>query len=287
MRTRFVLGLMITALGATACRGESKTSVAHRDFPAEAKALVEGLGALRTCRTDRDCTPIEPARTALLAPKVQDPAQASRDPSLAPPIEAACVLGACFGILTADNRTARQTVVTRLRLADQGVRDAAWPMLKKVLDGAESSPLRLAAVDGAGALLEAKPDAAGQCGEICLAIRRELATPDEHVAAAARLALGRAGDPTVTASLVADLKHGTELQRTEAVRALAPAVRANEAGVVSAVLDRLQDPSPVVAEAAVRALAPVVGQPAVRDELERLRDRTPHLAYVIDAVAIP
>ena len=287
MRKNQGLWLAIAVVATSACRGQAKAPVVHRDFQAEAKALVEGLGAMRTCRTDRDCTPIEPVTNGLLAPKIQDPAQNPRDPSVAPPVEAACVLGACFGILSADNRTARQTVVTRLRYADQGVRDAAWPMLKKVLEGAESSPLELAAVDGAGALLEAKPDTAGQCGEICLAIRREMATPDEHVAAAARLALGRAGDPTVTAALVADLMHGTELQRTEAVRALAPAVRRHDAEALAAVVDRLQDRSPVVAEAAVRTLAPVAGQPTVRAGLAKLRERTPHLAYAIDAVAVP
>lgn len=240
------------------CAQEKPSVVVARDLQAEAVVLVEGMGALRTCRVDRDCA---------LGPS-----------------QGACVLGACFGILTADNRTARQLVVDRLRAADPGVRAAAWPLLRKALDAADTSPLKVAAVEGAGALLEAAPDAAGQCGAVCEALRRHAAARDEHVAAAARLALGRGGDATVVPGLVADLAHGTELQRTEAVRALAPAIRQGDATVLEVVRTLLQDPSPIVAESALRALAPVVARQELQADLATLRTRAPHLAYAIDAV---
>jgi hypothetical protein len=249
----------LLALGIlTACHSAPPPTVAMRDVTAEARVLVEGAGALRTCRNDHDCA--------------------------VGPSQAACVLGACFGILSADSRTARQLVVSRLQAADLGVRKAAWPLLRKALDGADTSPLKVAAVDGAGALLEAEPDPAGQCGPICEALRRQAAATDEHVAAAARLALGRAGDPTVVAALAMDLMRGTELQRTEAVRALVPAVKRGDAAAIQVVQARLQDPSPIVAEAALRALTPVIGRAELQPDLATLRYRAPHLAYAIDAV---
>lgn len=250
-----MLALVVVATG---CQAPERASVATQDPQKEAHALVEGLGGERSCRTDHDCA-----------------VGAS---------EAACMLGACFGILTTDIRTARQLVVGRLRQASAPVRNAAWPLLKKAMTSSDSSPLLLAAVDGTGALLAAQPDPPGQCGEPCLALRRAATSTEEHVAVAARLALGRAGDPTVVAALTADLQGGTELLRTEATRALEPALGRGDAGIQAALLERLTDPSPVVQEAAIRALRTVAARPEVRAGLQAVKARTPHLAYPVDEV---
>lgn len=257
MRLRKRASLLLLGVTLAACQPPAPTEGPALDAGLQARALVEGLGAQRTCRIDRDCA----VGTSVPA----------------------CVLGTCFGILTADGRAPRQLLVGRLGQAPAAVQGAAWPLLAKAL--ASPSPmLQLAAVEGVGALLQAQPDAQGQCGPTCLALRGAAAAQDEHVALAAQLASARGGDPSAVPAVLEALQHGTELARAQAARALEPAVAKGTPGVATALLARLADGSAVVQEAAVRGLRPAAATAEVREALVTWKRRTPHLAYVADQV---
>jgi hypothetical protein len=193
------------------------------------------------------------------------------------------VLGACFGALSADDRAVRSLLLERLRQAEPAVREAAWPGVQQALES-PSPGLQLAAVETAGALLRADP---GQA-EVRRALQRAAAALDSHVATAARLGLGRAGDADVVPALLADLANGTELTRTEAIKSLTPALRGGHTEVRRALLALLDDTSPatsatpVVQLAAVRSLAVAREQAGVRPALQRLAERSPSLGYAID-----
>ncbi len=250
-------GLSLAGLAVlVACQGPTQKLSENRDIHAEAVALTEGLPPRHACRTDRDCRVGQ--------------------------AEAACVLGSCFGLLSADSRPTRQVLAERLQSADNAVRAAAAPLLLHAMATMESPAVHQGAIAGLGALLLAQPEAPGQCGAVCLALRAESASLDEHQAAAARIALGLAGDDTATAALREDLTTGTELLRAEAARALAPALlRPAHEATAAALTAALRDPSPLVAEAAVHALAAARKEPAVREGLTELQTRQPHLAYAI------
>lgn len=228
-----------------------------RDYALEATALVQGLTAT-SCRNDRDCAV----------------GHAS----------GACVLGTCFGLLTSDQRSARRVLADRLAHADPQVRVAA----EKLLLGAISPPPvslreRLGAIEGLGALLEVDAAKPFVCGKVCMALRSETAASDERVAAAARRVLGRGGDPTVVADLIADLELGTQLLRAEAATALTPFVgRGDDSAVVQALIARLHDPSAVVQEAALRTLLPRAADPQVRRALAGLQQHGSGLSYAVD-----
>jgi HEAT repeat protein len=142
---------------------------------------------------------------------------------------------------------------------------------------------RLGAIEGLGALLEVDADKPFVCGKVCMALRSETAASDERVAAAARRVLGRGGDPTVVADLIADLELGTQLLRAEAATALTPFVgRGDDSAVVQALIGRLRDPSAVVQEAALRTLLPRAADPQVRQALAGLQQYGSGLSYAVD-----
>ena len=110
-----LLGVLLVA----ACQTRPPTAAAPRDARAEARTLLEGAGPQVNCHADVDCTVGH--------------------------VRAACVLGACFGALSAEERPVRLTMLERLRKADAAVRVEAWPQLRPLLTAA-SPNLQLAAV---------------------------------------------------------------------------------------------------------------------------------------------
>jgi len=181
-------------------------------------------------------------------------------------------------------RTRSSAATDRLHAADPAVRLQAERMLLGALGRPETTAQsRLGAVAGLGALL---PAGVATCAAPCEALRALAEGLDERLAVAARLALGRAGDPSVEAELIADTTLGTEQLRVEAVDALAAGGHvSHKPAVQAALLARIGDESAVVQEAAVRALAPVADRPEVRKALATLRTgRSAHLRYAVDAV---
>jgi len=252
--------LWASVLTLSACHATPKAAVVHHP-KREAQALVEGLGGDGSCRDDRDCR-FERA-------------------------EGACVLGTCFGLLTADNSAVRHLLADRLQHSAPAIRAAAKKRLLSVLSQGDAGPdVRLAAVEGLGAVLAGEGKSAKfSCDDVCLALRSAMAATDPPLSAAARLALGRAGDPTVIDALLEDLDQGTELLRSEAARALGRELAWRvDPRVVSALVQHLSDASPVVVLSALHALTPVAHQPAVRQALTALRARSPHLGYDIDRI---
>ena len=196
-------------------------------------------------------------------------------------------MGSCFGLVTTDSRAARRVLADRLGQADPDVQAAAESvLLAEIL--APPGPGRLGVVEGMGAILAArgtglKPDTCAR-EPMCTALRAEATSPDERLATAARLALGRAGDASVRPALVEDTRLGTEQLRLEATLALGHHLAGSDAaGVVAALLARLDDDSAQVQEAAVRALAPLAARPDVAAALAGLRQgRSAHLRYTVD-----
>jgi len=234
--------------------------VAAVDPVRAAAAITQGIGPSKVCRNDRDC---------------------------GPGAGGACVLGTCFGLLTTDNPASRRTLAEKLRQADPQIQAAAQATLLAAL-ARPGTPqgARLGAIDGLGAVLRAAQERAGaqDCAAACTALRAEAAAPDARIAVAARLALAHLGDATVRADVLADLRLGTELLRAQAAYALADGVRGRDDPVLlAALIERLRDASPVVQEAALRALAPWANRPDVRAALQALRAGTgAHLGYAID-----
>lgn len=223
-----------------------------------AAAITQGIGPAKMCRNDRDCGP--GAATG------------------------SCVLGTCFGLLTTDNPAARHALAEKLRRADAPVQAAAEATLLTAL-GRPGAPTgaRMGAIDGLGAVLQARGKQA-TCEAACLALRAQAASPDARIAVAARLALAHVGDPTVRTAVLEDLRLGTELLRAQAAYALADGARGgDDPDLLAALIERLRDPSPVVQEAALRALAPWANRPNVREALLALRAGSgAHLGYAID-----
>ncbi len=222
-----------------------------------AAAITQGIGPAKLCRNDHDC---------------------------GPGAGGSCVLGTCFGLLTTDNPAARHTLAERLRQADPKIQAAAEATLLTAL-GRPGAPqgARLGSIDGLGAILQAR-GVAHDCAAACLALRAEAASPDARIAVAARLALAQVGDASVRATVLDDLRLGTELLRAQAAYALASGARGREdADVQAALVASLRDPSPVVQEAALRALTPWAQRPPVREALLALKAGAgAHLGYAID-----
>jgi hypothetical protein len=224
--------------------------VAVRDFKNEADALLHGLGATVTCRNDRDCQQGE--------------------------VRAVCTLGTCFGLLTTDERVTRALLVERLAAADVQVQAAATqPLLEVLGNEAATNGQKIAAIDGLAAVLARTPN-----DEVQTLLRLFAAEKDETLAVTARLALGRLGDASVRAALLEDLTRGTELLRTEAARALQPAVA--DANVKLALGKALDDGSPVVQLAALRSLASVGRDPLVAGKLADLAAHAPAFRYEVE-----
>jgi hypothetical protein len=229
------------------------------------RAIVRGSGGEHGCRGDKDCAPASSA------------------------VGGACVLGTCFGLLTTDSAPVRAVLADRLRRAPLAVRSAAAKELLAVLGGWQASgSVRAGAVAGLAAIVATDPSAVTACGEVCLALRAEAAAEDPRRAVAARLALGTAGDAAVVPELLIDLREGTELLRSQAVLALAPAAGRGDAAARSAqkaIIAALDDPSPAVADAAVAALERAAADPTVRKALEHAREHgAGRLRYAVDRV---
>lgn len=259
-QVRAALLVACVAWCAPACRTAAPPPPARHPVR-DAAALVDGYGPVRVCRNDHDC------------------GQGS--------VTGVCVLGTCFGLLTTDNPAARHTLAERLRRADADVRAAAEVSLLGALGRtAATQGVRLGAIDGLGAVLQAehKPGGAPPCGASCLALRAEAASADPRRAVAARLALVRGGDASARAAVLDDLRLGTELLRAQAAYALADgAVGRQDPEVLAALLERMRDTSPVVQEAALRALAPWAKRADVRAAMLALREGAgAHLGYAID-----
>lgn len=193
------------------------------------------------------------------------------------------MLGTCFGLLTADNRAARQVVLERLRLADDQVRKAATPMLLAAMERTLGGPqLTMAAIEGLRAVLQASGGIGKDCTAPCIALRAQMTSSDPRLAAAARIALGHAGDSIAMPGLLEDLHLGTELLRCEAASALA--VWIADDAVRAALIAQLSDASPVVVEGVVHVLVPQMARPDVKTALEDVwRLRFPHLGYAVQA----
>lgn len=222
--------------------------VVHRDYPLEADALLHGLGPGKTCRNDRDC---------------QEGA-----------VCAVCTLGTCFGLLTTDERVTRALLVDRLAQADAPVQaEVIKPLMAALTSDTTTNGQKLAAID-ALAVVKKAPD------EVRVTLRLLASNADEALAATARLALGRSGDETVRPALLEDLTRGTELLRSEAARALQPAVQ--DPAVKQALVAALGDGSVVVQWAALHALAPVARDPVVAPKLREVAARLPAFRYEVE-----
>ena len=242
-----------TVLALCACAPE-KPPEPPRNPTAEAKALVQGMGPAATCRNDRDC----------VVGKVQ----------------ASCTLGTCFGLLTTDERPVRSLLVSRLADADRAVQQAAKPLLRAALESdVTTTGQKLAALAGLGELLRHDDDP-----DLRTAVRAMTGDRDANLAAAARLALGLSGDPTVRAGLLDDLRQGTELLRAEAARSLQPV--AGEADVRRALVAALADPSPAVQMAVLTALAGQTRDPSVAAGMRELAAHVPGLAYEVGRLGV-
>ncbi len=233
------------------------------DYKAQAQALIQGVPGKRVCKNDHDCGP------SLQYTPLDE--------------HGACVLGTCFGLLTADNRAARQVVLQRLRSTDDHVRIAATPLLLAALERTLSGPqLTLAAIEGLGAVLQASGGIGKDCAAPCVALRAQMTSSDPRLAAAARIALGHAGDSIAMPGLMEDLHLGTELLRCEAASALA--VWIADDAVRAALIAQLSDASPVVVEAVVNVLIAQMTRPDVRVALDEVwRVRFPHLGYAVQS----
>lgn len=227
----------------------------QRDVQAEAKALVQGLGPGATCRNDRDC--------------------------VVGGVSAACMLGTCFGLLTTDERPVRSLLLSRLIDTDAPVQAAARPLLEAALESeVTTTGQKLAAISSLGEILRLHEDSA-----LRLALRVWTSNRDANLAAAARLALGRAHDPTVRAELLLDLQTGTELLRAESARSLQP--YAGEPEVRAALAAALVDTSPAVQMALVTSLAGQVTDPGVQQAMRELGLRVPGLRYEVERLGVP
>lgn len=256
---RVILGCGV-ALSLTACAVRNdKAPAVQVDPQAAVQALVTGLGPQHTCQVDQDC--------------------AGGGQS------GACVLSTCFGLLSADNRTARRTLVERLARAPAAVQTAALPILVKYLDNDLRAPgERLAAIEGAGALLRTAVSPSSQRAALVDTLRKVAVSDDPYLAAAARVELATAGDGSSLPALLEDLVAGTELLRAEAARGMAglqPTPHADTAK--RALVGALADPSPVVQLAALHALRTWCRDGEVRSALTALPGRgAPHLTYAVD-----
>lgn len=220
----------------------------------QAAALVgqaTGLGVGTPCQTDQTCQ--------------------------AGDVRSLCVLGSCTGLLSTDQRPERAILLERLLAAPAAVRTAAEPALLAALDKPEAAPWqRLAATEGLAVLLEADGGVCARRAANCSTLERLAADDDTRIATAALLGLVRAKawlngpeQPLVHERLTRLRDQGTELVRAELTRALAPWLHGPkpDAFAQALLLPLLVDASPVVQQLAVRALAPVAGQPDVAQAL--------------------
>lgn len=249
---------MLALLAAVAC-GPSAPTVAPADPAQGATALVEGLGPRRLCQVDRDCD----AGGQL----------------------GACVLGACCGVLSTDNRTARRVLVGRLEQAGKDLRAVAEGRLIAAYGAPPSGvTVRLGAVEGLGAVLRPAPRAT--CGEGCKTLRAAMDDDDPRIAAAARVELASIGDNMSLPGLQEDAVEGTELLRAEALRGLRGLAKsAVDAQAKAIALHALGDSSPVVQLAALRTLQAWRTDADVRARLTDFSThQAPHLTYAVEAL---
>lgn len=224
-----------------------------RDLAAETRALLQGLGPGRGCSSDADCA-VGPSRGA-------------------------CSLGACFGLLTADQRPLRRVQLQRVAEADAALMPLLRGEIVKLLgrDDAPAGSL-LAGLEGAGAIWR-------RTGCQDEALREPLAkmrgSADAILAATARLQLGRCGDAAALPELLEDAHTGSELLRTECAQALRGyANRPERAEAVDALLGLVADRAPPVQRAAVLALLDF-GPPDART-VAAVQDRAPTLGYLLE-----
>lgn len=196
-------------------------------------------------------------------------------------VSGACVLGTCFGLLTTESQPVRATLVGRLSAAPATVRtDATTRLLKALSHPMSSAGTRVGAIEGLGAVQRLT----GDCGPVCLALRKATQESDQTVAVSARLALARRADPTVLGALLEDAKEGTEHLRCSAVRAFRPYLRAGLMNkVLPTLLQLLTDKAPGVRRVAAETLAPWRAQAAIGAALEEAAAAHPgDLRYIVD-----
>ncbi|MBM4344974.1 MAG: hypothetical protein FJ100_16520 [Deltaproteobacteria bacterium] len=246
-------GALVVVALAVGCGAQAGEPV--RDLAGEARALVHGMGAGRNCLGDQHCT--------------------------FGAVRGVCALGTCLGLLSADQRPQRRVVLERLAAADTELSVViAASLLRAVAQPELSTPSHLAVVEGLGVLWRRSG-----CRDASLAapIRAAAGSREATLAVTARVQLGHCGDPQSLPDLLEDAATGSELLRAETCAALAGHAQGPQSAKAHAALvERLDDPSPVVQRAAVVALRrwPAPLPAAVEADL---RARAPHLSYLLGA----
>lgn len=262
------LGWTLALLAVTACTRTSPAAPAV-DPRRAASVLLLGASKRAPCQSDLDCA-----------------GDGQRS---------ACVLAACQGLLTTDQRAARRTLVSRLEAAPVAVRDEAARLLATALTDGKTSPFEWsAAIEGSGACLRAaRRDHGGRLPPS--ALQTVLGGLTDHslasVATTARIELASAGDGQGLPALLEDLQTGTELLRVEAARGLGGLFQTPHAAAArDALVAALDDGSQLVQAAAVDALRPWHRDGTVRAALQRLVGpadgprRAAHLAYTVERI---
>ena len=226
-----------------------------RDVRAEAHALLQGLGPARACVADADCAVGQTG--------------------------GACALGTCFGLLTTDQRPIRRVIAERIGQVDPVLSAQLQTQLLALGSHDTAVGMRLAVVEGLGALLANR-----KCAEpgLLAGLVAAIADPTPSVAAAARVMLGHCGDETALPGLLEDSREGAELLRLESTAALRGYLaRPGAATAKEALLARLLDSSPAVQRAAVTALLAYRADAEVPRALRQLvAGRAPHLRYFVE-----